>query len=796
MKRTIVLVFSLLLSITLLSAGDFIIGTGDGNTNQLPVYGYANYGWSKFFYNNAEMTAAGFTTAQSIEKIAFYVDTETTDYVMDNQQVYMGYFYDSAANTSYQNPVNHTLVYSGSVSWNGPGWMEIILDTPYTWDPTPGWNLEILWENHDGSRISGPPKFLTSDTAHYSSAYKTNSGSFPTSSGSRKKYHPDIWFSTPPTEPPTPAVALAPVHEAIDVQIDTQLRWQHTGGSPYQYLLWFGTDNPPSNIANGLVLTNTSYNPAEYLQYNTTYYWKVIPQNNIAPAMNCPVWSFTTMADPAIATFPHLESFDGDFLPAGWESYSGTLADPSNMGVSGSTGWAQKNWLNIAGDDKAASINNWGPISGYLISPLFNIPSEDYVLKIDAALLKTNQTPDGTPPLQTNTDDQFAILIGDGFTWSIANIVREYNNSGSEYLLHDIPVDGETITIPLTGHTGHVRFAFFSGSLELNDDNDFMLNNFFVGVPSAEADIPEGVNTLIGDAGDSVIITGGDANLNPEGVIPEWPNGNMVISGNYYLELLGTGPWTVVFTTAAPWGAYYSGGVWNPVENLAGTITFNIPVRGSKDLGVPIVLGDADPTLPVELSSFNAVLTAQSFVKLSWVSESETNLLGYRVYRNDTDELESAILMTPVMIQATNTSSTQSYSLEDYEVSMNNTYYYWLEAADYAHSSFFGPQFVEVTGEGIPQLPTQTTMRSAYPNPFKANTNTNIEVSVKEGDNGTVTIYNIVGQAVKSFPVKEGMNNLQWNGRDSKGSFCGSGVYFYKLSTTSQNMTRKMIIMR
>jgi flagellar hook assembly protein FlgD len=103
---------------------------------------------------------------------------------------------------------------------------------------------------------------------------------------------------------------------------------------------------------------------------------------------------------------------------------------------------------------------------------------------------------------------------------------------------------------------------------------------------------------------------------------------------------------------------------------------------------------------------------------------------------------------------------------------------------------------VEVTGEGIPQLPTQTTMRSAYPNPFKANTNTNIEVSVKEGDNGTVTIYNIVGQAVKSFPVKEGMNNLQWNGRDSKGSFCGSGVYFYKLSTTSQNMTRKMIIMR
>ncbi|MCB5252927.1 MAG: hypothetical protein LHW58_02210, partial [Candidatus Cloacimonetes bacterium] len=48
----------------------------------------------------------------------------------------------------------------------------------------------------------------------------------------------------------------------------------------------------------------------------------------------------------------------------------------------------------------------------------------------------------------------------------------------------------ETISIPLTGHTGHLRFAFFAGSLELNDDNDFMLNNFFVGLPTAQLEAP------------------------------------------------------------------------------------------------------------------------------------------------------------------------------------------------------------------------------------------------------------------------------------------------------------------
>lgn len=490
MKRTIALVFSLLFSLTLLSAGDFIVGTGTDNDNKLPVYGYANYGWSKFIYKNNELTAAGFTTAQSIEKIAFYVDNEQDDYVMDNQKIYMGAFYDNECTTSYQNPAYYNLVYSGSVSWNGPGWTEIILDTPYTWDPTTTWSLEILWENRDGSRIGGPPTFRTTDTDYYSSANKTASGSFPTSSGSRKRYRPNIWFMTPTTAPPTPAEALLPVHEATDVGIDTILRWQHTGGSPTDYLLWFGTDNPPTNIENALVATSTSYTPAEYLEYGSTYYWRVIPRNGFGPAMNCPIWSFTTMADPSIATFPYREDFDGAFPPADWSHHSGILADPAGMGASGSSQWTQDDWLNIPGDDKAARINQWGPLSGYLISPLFNIPSEDFVLRVDAALLKTNETPDGTPPLQTNTDDQFAILIGDGFSWSPANIVREYNNSGSQYLLHDIPMDGETITIPLIGHTGHLRFAFFAGSLEMNDDNDFMLNDFYVGLPIAQLEAP------------------------------------------------------------------------------------------------------------------------------------------------------------------------------------------------------------------------------------------------------------------------------------------------------------------
>lgn len=490
MRKTMFFILGLILSLSTLFAGDFIIGIDDDTQNKVPLYGYANYGWTKFFYKADELQAAGFTSAQTIERIAFYVGNDQSNYLTDDQLVYMGYYYNSDySNASYQNPVSHTLVFSGTVSWNGPGWQEIILDNPYSFDPSYGWNLEILWENHDGSRIGGPPNFYTTDTSFYSAVYK-NGTSWSTTSGTRSKYYrPNIWLMTSPDAPPPPATATQPLNGAENVPIDTMLSWDHNGGMPTGYMLWFGTDNPPTNIINAESVSNTRYTLSERLEYDTDYFWRVVPINDIAPAMDCPIWTFKTEADPSIVEYPHLETFDGDFLAPGWTQYAGTLTDPISF-VSGNL-WEQDDWLNYHGDDKAARINIWGSISSFLISPMFNIPDENYVMKIDTAILKYDQTPEGTPPNYSATDDQFAILIGDGYTWSLADVVREYNNSGSEYVLNDIPMAGETITISLAGHTGHIRIAFFAGSQTYNDDNDYMLNNFWIGDADYSYPTPE-----------------------------------------------------------------------------------------------------------------------------------------------------------------------------------------------------------------------------------------------------------------------------------------------------------------
>jgi flagellar hook assembly protein FlgD len=66
---------------------------------------------------------------------------------------------------------------------------------------------------------------------------------------------------------------------------------------------------------------------------------------------------------------------------------------------------------------------------------------------------------------------------------------------------------------------------------------------------------------------------------------------------------------------------------------------------------------------------------------------------------------------------------------------------------------------------------------------------TNINVNIKSGDSGTVSIYNILGQNVKTFNVKEGSHKLNWNGKG-----CASGIYFVKLSTSTVNSTKKLVI--
>jgi len=103
------------------------------------------------------------------------------------------------------------------------------------------------------------------------------------------------WAMLPPAAP----VYTAPANNAQAVIPTASLTWSAgTGGGPTSsYLVYFGTDNPPTNIANGVSQTAAFYDPTPDMAFNTTYYWKVVAVNGIGnSASSSPVWSFKTTA--------------------------------------------------------------------------------------------------------------------------------------------------------------------------------------------------------------------------------------------------------------------------------------------------------------------------------------------------------------------------------------------------------------------------------------------------------------------------------------------------------------------
>lgn len=237
---------------------------------------------------------------------------------------------------------------------------------------------------------------------------------------------------------------------------------------------------------------------------------------------------------------------------------------------------------------------------------------------------------------------------------------------------------------------------------------------------------------------------------------------------------------------------------WEPTSFVINAASAFFPITGQPGDFLNVKSFNLQPVdyTPVELSSFTATLNALNDIQINWVTQSESNMQGYRVYRNENLDNIDAVLITPIMVPATNTSQQQSYTVVDNEVEVGGTYYYWLESVEFNQSSYYGPVSITVQGEVPPVYPEVTTLKNAYPNPFRANTSTNINVEVKDGETGTVTIYNLQGKVVKAYNVTPGSHTITWNGTDSNGNACSSGIYLYKLSTPSANATKKMVIIK
>ena len=228
---------------------------------------------------------------------------------------------------------------------------------------------------------------------------------------------------------------------------------------------------------------------------------------------------------------------------------------------------------------------------------------------------------------------------------------------------------------------------------------------------------------------------------------------------------------------------------------------FVLTSPGCSEIFVAKLSLGSDITLPIELASFAAHQTVDKFVDLTWVSETESNMLGYRIYRSEINSLSFAYQITTFPIPANNSSQTQVYNYIDEEVYTGHTYFYWLQAVDLDLThSFHGPVSVSVEEDIDIPVPVYTTLlKQNQPNPFVTETKISYSLSREDSENVELKIYNVKGQLVRTLHRDQqaaGEYVVEWDGRDDNERIVPSGVYFYRLKTPNYDRINKMMLVK
>lgn len=264
---------------------------------------------------------------------------------------------------------------------------------------------------------------------------------------------------------------------ASNVSIYPIFTWQSptTGGIPTGYNVYLDAGDNPSTligtVTGNIFMLNTA------LEYGTNYTWKVAAFNDAGEGPSTSVLNFVTMNDITVRTFPWLEDFGtvaSDWPVQNWTQLKGFFPNPA----SAQSQWSRDDWVNVpAVNNNAARMNVFGTDRcGWLITPPIELPPVDFELQFSLGLTDyTQPSPIEDPNAQQ--DDRFIVMMSDSRNMANPVILREWNNTTSDYIYNQIPHTGLVSSISLSGITGVKYFAFYGESSQPGGDNDLYVDN-------------------------------------------------------------------------------------------------------------------------------------------------------------------------------------------------------------------------------------------------------------------------------------------------------------------------------
>jgi uncharacterized repeat protein (TIGR01451 family) len=239
-------------------------------------------------------------------------------------------------------------------------------------------------------------------------------------------------------------------------------------------------------------------------------------------------------------------------------------------------------------------------------------------------------------------------------------------------------------------------------------------------------------------------------NTYPQQTISNYPDGSMILAGG--ANITGQlNDWSSVMRSLTPNGSAY---------NLSGFNSVRFEASGT---GVLTLLFNLTNTQNYNYYSYNINLTGENKV--------------YTVNFNDLKEIlggthtaidPSKINMIGFQLSKANNTGVSAFNFEVKNIAF----------------------LLGTTGVNQTQVPTEFSLSQNYPNPF--NPSTLIEFSVPRKDNMNLTIFNILGQKIVTLvndAMEPGVHKVTFDA-----SHFASGVYIYRLTGSSVNITKKMIL--
>jgi len=556
-----------------------------------------------------------------------------------------------------------------------------------------------------------------------------------------------------------------PPNGSTDITLyGTTLNWVN-GVYTTSVEVWFGPQGDVTKVYDGSAITSW---PTNYLNYETTYQWRVVCKNDTCSTWG-PTWSFTTAQNPnVIYVYPQYINY--------W------------TGTCDSTNKTQVSLINANGSNFA----------GWMVYDVSTIPLNAIILDIEFnGFLYANNWPywSVTPmgnvnPVITNAEtiyNQVSNNYEDGVAYSFNQetgtlpngwISRELGNGAASHLQTALQQGWFAIGI-FDWDVGSSYFVRFQGWAENNIP--YLRVTLDWCLSCVPPNSPANLNAqVIFNPSPQVQLNWQDNSWNESGFKIYRKFGYPNDPGNYFIiDTVFNNITQFIDVTVLPESTYtYRVFAYNQYgQNGSNTATIAVPV-------------------PVELISFTAEVYDNA-VSLFWLTATETNNQGFEILRFA--QIDNVGWERIGFVEGKGTTTEiQSYSFTDKPEP--GQYKYRLKQIDFDGTFAYSSEV-----EAEVKAPMIFSLEQNYPNPFNPSTKIKYTVPFVETHRDasqlvSLKIYDILGNEVATLVNEEqapGVYEVEFNSvGPSRDLSLPSGIYFYQLKAGSFIETKKMILLK